>query len=186
MTEEKTCYNCGNKNCHIFYSTVKQDVAEHHETYEYRGFDCVNHDKWEEMKVEEIRTDSMETLKNALERIKKLEKENAELRTKTTAFENANRAMVKELDDMTSVGVSVLENVVRSKEQLTEAKEIIGEFVEWANWQGSKCPSFKSIQNKAEQFLKTEVLAVWNPKRTQNDPDKLTDDVMNDWKEMED
>jgi hypothetical protein len=42
----------------------------------------------------------------------------------------------------------------RSKKQLTTAKEIIREFVEWANWQGnSKCPSFKSIQDKAEQFL---------------------------------
>lgn len=80
MTEEKTCYNCGNKNCHIFYSTVKQDVTEHHETYEYRSFDCVNHDKWEELKVEEIRTDNTETLKNALERIKELEKENTELK----------------------------------------------------------------------------------------------------------
>ena len=38
--------------------------------------------------------------------------------------------------------------------QFTKAKEIIREFVEWANWQGnSKCPSFKSIQNKAEQFI---------------------------------
>ena len=43
-------------------------------------------------------------------------------------------------------------------EQLTKAKEIIKEFVEWANWQGnSKCPSFKSIQDKAEQFLNSEV-----------------------------
>jgi hypothetical protein len=42
--------------------------------------------------------------------------------------------------------------------QLTKAKEIIREFVEWANWQGnSKCPSFKSIQDKAEQFLNSEV-----------------------------
>ena len=81
--------------------------------------------------------------------------ENAELKTKVTALENANRAMVKEIDDMTSGGLSVLENVVRSKDQLTNAKEIIREFVEWANWQGnSKCPSFKSIQDKAEQFLK--------------------------------
>ena len=39
-------------------------------------------------------------------------------------------------------------------EQLTKAKEIIREFVEWATWQGnSKCPSFKSIQDKAKQFL---------------------------------
>lgn len=73
MTEKKTCYNCGNKNCHIFYFSVKQDVAEHHETYEYTEFDCVNHDKWKELKVEEIRTDNTETLKNALGRIEKLE-----------------------------------------------------------------------------------------------------------------
>lgn len=38
--------------------------------------------------------------------------------------------------------------------QLTRATEIISEFIEWANWQGSKCPSFKSILDKAEQFIK--------------------------------
>lgn len=88
MTEEKTCYNCGNKNCHIFYYSVKQDVAEHHETYEYTEFDCVNHDKWKELKVEEIRTDNTETLKNALERIKELEKENAKLKETVTKMNN--------------------------------------------------------------------------------------------------
>lgn len=104
--------------------------------------------------------------------IAELEKENAELKVE--------------------VGISYevyndnLDYSYHIEEQLTEAKKIIGEFVEWANWQGSKCPSFKSIQNKAEQFLKTEALAVRSPKRTQNDPDKLTDDVMNGWKEMED
>lgn len=53
MTEEKTCYNCGNKNCIVYYSTAKKDCKRHYETYEYTNFDCVNHDKWEEMKVEE-------------------------------------------------------------------------------------------------------------------------------------
>lgn len=65
MTEEKNCYNCGNKNCNVYYSMPKKDYKRHFEIYEYRDFDCVNHDKWEEMKVEEIRTDSTETLKNA-------------------------------------------------------------------------------------------------------------------------
>ena len=37
--------------------------------------------------------------------------------------------------------------------QLSKAKDIIREFVEWATWQGSNCPNFKSIQDKAEQFL---------------------------------
>ena len=36
----------------------------------------------------------------------------------------------------------------------SKAKEIIREFVQWATWQGSNCPNFKSIQDKAEQFLK--------------------------------
>lgn len=43
------------------------------------------------------------------------------------------------------------------EEKIAKAKRIIIELVEWANWQGnSKCPSFKSIQDKAEQFLKEE------------------------------
>lgn len=62
MTEEKTCYNCGNKNCNVYYSTVKKDYKRHFEVYEYKDFDCVNHDKWEELKVEEIRTDNTETM----------------------------------------------------------------------------------------------------------------------------
>lgn len=77
---EKTCYNCGNKNCNVFYSKVKKDYKRHFEIYEYNNFSCVNHDKWEELKVEEIRTDNTETLENALERIAELEKENTELK----------------------------------------------------------------------------------------------------------
>ena len=51
--------------------------------------------------------------------------------------------------------LACLYGLTYKNEQLTKAKKIISEFVEWANWQGnSKCPSFKSIQNKAEQFLK--------------------------------
>ena len=53
MTEEKTCYNCGNKNCNVYYSMVKKNYKRHFETYEYKDFDCVNHDKWEELKIEE-------------------------------------------------------------------------------------------------------------------------------------
>lgn len=157
MTEEKTCYNCGNKNCNVYYSTVKKDYKRHFETYEYNDFECVNHDKWEEMKME-IWTDNTETLKNALERITELEKENAELRTKTTALENANRAMVKELDDMTSGGVSILENVVRSRERLTKAKEIIKNLLDVAKFYNhyrdkGAVMDIKPIYD-AEQFLK--------------------------------
>ena len=98
MTEKKTCYNCGNKNCHIFYATVKQDVAEHHETYEYTEFDCVNHDKWKEMKVEEIRTDNTEPLKNALERIAELEKEYANLKALRKYELNISKLEIEKLE----------------------------------------------------------------------------------------
>ncbi len=73
----------------------------------------------------ELKTYNEKLLNGDIEKHNKivaLEQENAGLRTKATALENANKAMVKELDDMTSGELSVLENVVRSKEQLTEAK----------------------------------------------------------------
>ena len=71
------------------------------------------------------------------DRIAELEKENAELKKRVDNLYNSD---------------------CWASEQLTKAKEIIREFVEWATWQGnSKCPSFKSIQDKAEQFLNSEV-----------------------------
>ncbi len=74
----------------------------------------------------ELKTYNEKLLNGDIEKHNKivaLEQENAGLRTKATALENANKAMVKELDDMTSGELSVLENVVRSKEQLTKAKK---------------------------------------------------------------
>ena len=65
-----------------------------------------------------------------------LEKENAELKEK---LGNYQKGMFDEIE--------------KRDINLTKAKEIIREFVEWATWQGSNCPNFKSIQDKAEQFL---------------------------------
>lgn len=70
-------------------------------------------------------------------RIADLEKENEELKEK----------YVKNITDC-----DICDTYCNS--QLTKAKEIIREFVEWATWQGSNCPNFKSIQDKAEQFLR--------------------------------
>lgn len=73
-------------------------------------------------------------------RIEELEKENAELKER---FKHRNCL------DCSNHHINI---------KLFKAKEIIREFVEWATWQGnSKCPSFKSIQDKAEQFLNSEV-----------------------------
>ena len=75
-------------------------------------------------------------LKMALDRIEELEKEVAELR-KGLSVVNASNSF--------------------NKAQLNEAKDIIREFTNWADWQsGGNCPSFKMIKDKAEQFLKEE------------------------------
>lgn len=66
-----------------------------------------------------------------------LEKENAELKAENTELKSGCGMCYR-----------------KDKENLTKAKEIIREFVEWATWQGSNCPNFKSIQDKAEQFIK--------------------------------
>lgn len=76
-------------------------------------------------------------------RIAELEKENTELRRN-----EFNARSCLELQQ--SQDKAILNYM---GEQLTKAKEIIKEFVEWANWQGSGCPSFKSRLDKAEQFL---------------------------------
>ena len=89
--------------------------------------------------------------------ITELEKENAELRTTTVALENANKAMSKELDDMTSGGISVLKNVVRSKEQLTQAKGLLKK-IEKIVYNGEneikRLSKIVDILAEAEQFLK--------------------------------
>lgn len=114
MTEEKTCHNCGNKNCNVYYSIVKKDCKRHYETYEYRDFDCVNHDKWEELKVEEIRTDNTETLKNALERIKELEKKNAELKAEIEKMKVQHFTDIRLYTKV--IGIAVEESVMKDKQ----------------------------------------------------------------------
>ena len=77
---------------------------------------------------------------------KALEKENAELKSENQKWKDEWQEQVQKATD---------EGYARTLQtiQLTKAKEIIREFVEWATWQGSNCPNFKSIQDKAEQFL---------------------------------
>ena len=104
-------------------------------------------------------------------RIAELEKENAELKEALEGY----KKIAKWCDKCDKIAELKLENQKWKDEwqeqvqkatdegyartlqtiQLNKAKEILQEFVDWATWQGnSKCPSFKSIQDKAEQFLK--------------------------------
>lgn len=66
-----------------------------------------------------------------------------------------NAELKKELKDADEKVVHLACNQNKDlKNKLTKAKEIIKEFVMWANWNGANCPNFKDIQSKAEQFLK--------------------------------
>jgi cell division septum initiation protein DivIVA len=77
------------------------------------------------------------------ERIAELERENVKL-----------QGLVSQYKSSKCSGISLANRNMIMSDQLVKAKEIIKEFVEWANWQSnSECPSFKSIQHKAEQFL---------------------------------
>ena len=63
-------------------------------------------------------------------RVKEFEKENAELKIKVTALEDANRVFIKELDNMISGSINILQNIVRNKEQFAHAKEIIKNLID--------------------------------------------------------
>lgn len=71
------------------------------------------------------------------------------MKTKIIALENANRAMLKELDNMTSGGIDVLKTVVRNKEKLIEAKEILRKFLDAKSIEET-CVA----ESEVEQFLK--------------------------------
>lgn len=106
-------------------------------------------------------------LTEVYKKVEELEKENAELRKELnyakshclfhsdcpTQKENAElKADNAEWGKASDKWKSLYES---TNKQLTNAKEIIREYVNWANWQsGGNCPSFKSIQDKAEAFLK--------------------------------
>lgn len=83
-------------------------------------------------------------------KIKELEKENAELKRANETLYTMNNNMWVELEEKRAES----QGITNRLHQLIKAKEIISAFVKWANWEGSNCPSFKSIQDKAEQFLK--------------------------------
>ena len=104
---------------------------------------------------------------------KKLEKENAELKLKLEALEGQTpwkdvkdkSELIKENKELKDELKKWKDGIALKDEEIgcietdfntfkSKAKEIIREFVEWATWQGSNCPNFKSIQDKAEQFLK--------------------------------
>lgn len=75
--------------------------------------------------------------------------ENAQLKEANETLATMNNNMWVELEKKRAES----QGITNKLHQLIKAKEIIREFVEWATWQGSNCPSFKSIQDKAEQFL---------------------------------
>jgi uncharacterized coiled-coil protein SlyX len=88
----------------------------------------------EELKVEEIRTDNTKTLKNALERIAELEKENAELKETVTKMNN--------------VITESFSNLTKAKELVRSLYYIIQDRIDYENNIGIKDEMWR-----AEQFL---------------------------------
>ena len=144
-----------------------KEAEEINITYENNVFHCtkngtkwisIDGEKWygEEKRITELKTtnkrisDECHKLVDSLEKKQKevvdLEKENAELKSENQKWKDEWQEKVQEATD---------EGYARTLQtmQLTKAKDIIREVVEWATWQGSNCPNFKSIQDKAEQFL---------------------------------
>ena len=110
---------------------------------EYRKSDCKSFTDFLINKITELKKTYR---KQRNKRIDDLQKENAELKEELKKWKDEWQEQVQKATD---------EGYARTLQtiQLTKAKEIIREFVEWATWQGSNCPNFKSIQDKAEQFL---------------------------------
>lgn len=69
----------------------------------------------------------------AIETTEELQKENKDIQQSCENYYNEMRAY---------------------KNQVDKAKEIINEYLGWADWERSNCPSFESICGKAEAFLK--------------------------------
>lgn len=181
MTEEKTCYNCGNPNCHIPLNSVRINVKEHHETYDWdMEFDCMDHDKWEELKVEEIRTDNTETLKNALERIEELTKWLSEKSDECLKLQMLKADLVsqignqkKRITELEKENAELKETVIKMNNVITEtfsnltkAKSIIKDYKIVAESdhttvcsvpEENRCINVYKLNESAEQFLK-EVL----------------------------
>ena len=100
------------------------------------------------MTREECEIETSKAIMEMRKRIAELEKENAELK------EKLGDVQMQKAGEKSDLVWKLMTANEQKADQLTKAKEIIREFVEWATWQGSNCPNFKSIQDKAEQFLK--------------------------------
>ena len=127
---------------------IKEKMTENEKIELFDKWYDENYDEWAE--GEEgiaLREELEQAFKSG---IATLEKENAELKSENQKWKDEWQEQVQKATD---------EGYARTLQtiQLSKAKDIIREFVEWATWQGnSKCPSFKDIQDKAEQFLNSE------------------------------
>ena len=101
--------------------------------------DCAGYDK----KIAEEYTTSQERI--------------AELETELTKRAEQIEALNKDKDYFSDALDKQIEATYKVVEELNEAKELLKDFVRWADWQsGGKCPSFKKIKDKAIDFLKEE------------------------------
>lgn len=86
-----------------------------------------------------------------------LEKEyaiNAELKKQNEELQEENRQLANDYEMIHNCFLITENENKKHQEQIAESKGIIREYLEWADWKGSNCPSFASICIKAKVFLK--------------------------------
>lgn len=94
-------------------------------------------------------TDNTKTLYNAMDKTKKLEEENEQLKIKIKALESANKAMVKEIDDMSSCGIGILIKITKLKEENRQLKQLIEKMKNCDNCKFKNC-GMKEIQKESK------------------------------------
>ena len=106
-----------------------------------------------QLKITDLEKENAELKKKLKEKLKTIADKDLSFVAKFDALEKENAELKEQHKaDLIQIQATLnLRNIQNTK--LTKAIEIISAFVEWANWQGGKCPNFKSIQDKAEQFL---------------------------------
>ncbi len=111
-----------------------------------QGFECICKE------IVDLKAYNEKLLNGDIEKHNKIVELEKELAKRAEQIEALN----KDKDYFSDALDKQIEATYKVVEELNEAKEILREFVGWADWQGNDCPSFESIKVKTEKFLKEE------------------------------
>lgn len=134
LTGEKTYYGV---NCNA--NTIKQKAID----FEKNWFD-------REIAISDL------LIEFATEVTKELQIENNSLSKRILELQGDKGRLLDEINDWKAKADKAYSEKANAEIKLNEAREIIKEYLEWADWKGSNCPSYASICEKAEAFLNKE------------------------------